>query len=129
MANLVTVRIYPDVSSAMCARTRLQAAGIHVFAPELGFGQLYYGYDNALGGFRILVPPDDLETASELLGQEELPPEDAVAACPECGSTKTMRRALWFLMFPLLYFTGFPMPLQTRKRVCLDCKHKWLPPE
>jgi hypothetical protein len=62
---------YPTPVAAMVARARLEAHGIaaEVFDAELANSWVY---TNALGGVRLMVAPDNLAAAREILAGDEI---------------------------------------------------------
>ena len=75
--ELVEVRRCTWLHEAQFLKSVLEAAGIEAFIPDeytLGVQPLYA---NTLGGVRLLVRADDLETASEVLDSDNRVPSSA----------------------------------------------------
>lgn len=109
-----TIATFSKPEEAHLFRTRLEAAGISAFVQDEHVVQLNWLLSNAIGGVRVQIAEDDLESASEFLAADSPQPcpdaEDVV--CPKCGSSliapdeKPRRIAylsLWLLGFPLLF--------------------------
>jgi hypothetical protein len=79
----VEVRNCPWLHEAQFLKSVLEGAGIETFIPNeqtLGVQPLYA---NMLGGARLLVHPDDLERATELLDSPAVQPDDSEGDDPD----------------------------------------------
>ena len=109
-----TIATFSKPEEAHLFRTRLEAAGISAFVQDEYVVQLNWLLSNAIGGVRVQIADDDLESASEFLAADspQPTPDAEEVVCPMCGSSliapdeKPRRIAylsLWLLGFPLLF--------------------------
>jgi predicted RNA-binding Zn-ribbon protein involved in translation (DUF1610 family) len=97
--ELVPVASFAEVHLAYAALAALRAAGIAAEVRDDHYAGLAWHHAIAVGGARVLVPPDDLDAARELLGGAASADVEAAAAasrpadqvCPGCGSREIRR--------------------------------------
>lgn len=105
-------------------RTRLEAAGIPAFVQDEHFIQMDWLYSNAMGGVRVRIADEYLETARDFLSADtpQPCPESVDVVCPFCGSHYTapdeLPRRIAFLS--LLLFS-FPLLFTRRRWRCSSC--------
>ena len=75
LRNLVAIRQFRDMPEALLAKGLLESAGIECFFGDDNIVRLDWFISNLVGGVKLLVKPEDAETAHELLDQ---PPEPFV---------------------------------------------------
>ena len=115
---LVTIASYSFPFEAHIARSRLESEDIPAFVADEHTINMQWLYSNALGGVRLQVPEEFVETALAILDEDR--EQDLVEAvgddstpCPHCGSPHTEYRQIgrrWaFLVFLGLEFPLFPV--------------------
>ncbi len=67
--DLVTVRRYRDLSEAIIARAVVESAGIFCFLKDENYIRLDWQMSNLIGGIRLQVAPEDVQSAEEILSQ------------------------------------------------------------
>lgn len=121
-----TIATFSKPEEAHLFRTRLEAAGISAFVQDEHVVQLNWLLSNAIGGVRVQIAEDDLESASEFLAADSPQPcpdaEDVV--CPKCGSPliapdEKPRR----IAFLSLWLLGFPLLFTRRRWRCSACRN------
>ena len=83
--TLVTIGVFPNLTEASLVRGQLDQAGIRSWLQdELTSGQLFQ-VGTALGGLKLQVASDQLESAREFLARQGHPLEDSSPwTCPAC---------------------------------------------
>ena len=121
-----TIATFSKPEEAHLFRTRLEAAGIPAFVQDEHFVQMDWLYSNAIGGVRVQIADDDLDSAREFLAADtpRSCPEASDVICPSCGSHDTapdeLPRRIAFLS--LLLFQ-FPVLFTRRRLRCCSCRH------
>ncbi len=77
--ELVPVASFENLSEAEVARTLLEAEGIDVVVQDRPLASLLPPVALANGGLVLLVSPEELDRAREVLAQPDVPPEEALA--------------------------------------------------
>src|SRR5262249_43903853 len=87
---------------------------------------------NLIGGIRLSVRPEDVETANEILNQPipETMDVDGVGVyeqpkCPQCHSLDVNYRELNKLASYGSLYIGVPIPVHTKAWTCNACGHNW----
>lgn len=75
---LVEIARFLDLTEAKVAAAALRASGMHAVVHSEEVGQTYYLLQQALGGFRLLVPDADAEDARAFIGQARAQPREPV---------------------------------------------------
>jgi hypothetical protein len=78
--DLVTIRQFRDLPEAILARGVLESAGIEAFLADDNIVRMDWFISNLVGGIKLKVRNEDLETANEVLQEPvpgELPPENS----------------------------------------------------
>ena len=92
LANLVMVRRFRDLHEAARVKGMLDSAGIESYLTDDNMVRMNWFISNLIGGVRLMVKPEDLDAATEVLEQ---PPEGIdygeaeqfeQPRCPKCGS-------------------------------------------
>ena len=123
-----TIATFSKPEEAHLFRTRLEAAGIQAFVQDENMIQMDWLYSNAIGGVRVQVADEDIETAQEFLGADtEQHPSDALdPICPVCGSHEIkpyeLPRRIAFLSILLF---RIPLLLSRHRWCCSSCHHVW----
>ena len=80
MSAFITIATYPNISELAIAKGRLEADGIACFVQDELTVQVYNFYEQAVGGVKLQVNEDDVETARRILIESgllaDLPPDD-----------------------------------------------------
>ena len=129
---LVTVGRFRDLPTAFLAKGRLDSAGIESFIGDENIVRMNWFISNLVGGIKLQVKPEDLETARQILdqpipegfdvegvGQYEQP------RCPKCHSLDISFEEL---NKPVAYATawaGVPVPLPSNTWRCHACGQRW----
>jgi len=66
---LVMVKRFRDLPEAQIAESILDSAGIDCFLADENTIRMDWLWSNLLGGFKLMVRPEDLDTATQLLDQ------------------------------------------------------------
>lgn len=125
--EMVVLTSYPDIWEAEIVLGRLLAEGIDAQLRDQHIVSTNWLYSNAVGGVKVIVPRDQLESARSLLEQPyEENGEDSSpgwGACANCSSTDlepvTNKRSAW-LSYLLL---GFPLFASKQQLRCRKCGH------
>lgn len=131
--KLVMVASFRDLSEALLAKGRLDAAEIPCVLADDNIARMDWFLSNLLGGVKLNVPESQFETAHELLfgTQEVAPGEQPVVQCPKCGSNdvgaidpdRGVRLAA-------LAMVSLPLPRLSEVRwQCASCGAKWVEEE
>ena len=127
-----TIATFSKPEEAHLFRTRLEAAGIPAFVQDENFVQMDWLYSNAIGGVRVQIADDDLDSAREFLAADTPQPcpdaDDVV--CPACGSHHTapdeLPRRIAFLGMLVI---SFPLLFTRRCWRCSSCRHVFKVPK
>jgi hypothetical protein len=133
--DLIPVASYRDVAIAHVQRSALEAAGIPAFVQDENFVGLQWTYSQALGGIRLLVPPDRAAEAQELLASDSasalrdvpessLPPARS-ELCPHCGSETVKPSGIRRRVKALSLLLGIPLTFWSESFSCTTCSHRW----
>lgn len=121
-----TIATFSTPEEAHLFRTRLQAAGISAFVQDEYVVQLNWLLSNAIGGVRVQIAEDDLESAREFLAADspQLCADADDISCPTCGShliapDEKPRR----IAFLTLWLFGFPLLFTRRRWRCSACRN------
>lgn len=129
-SELITIATYSFAHEAHIAKANLDAAGIPAFIFDEHTINMQWFYSNALGGVRLKVPAQYVETAQAILAEdfsyllEDEFDAEVELKCSKCGSkdvrpfTKGKKSAFW--VFLLL---GFPLLFYRRGIKCNGCGH------
>ena len=96
------------------------------FLPDENVAGTAWFLTQAVGGIRLQVPEEELETARTLLGErDDALVEGSVDGCPECGSGDIFRPASLIAGLAAVFFVSVPLLIGKRARYCRQCRHKW----
>lgn len=128
----VTVRQFRDLHEALLAKGCLESAGIHADLFDDNMVRLDWFYSNLLGGIKLKVRPEDVETANQILDQpipEELEVEGIgkydQPRCPNCGSLDVNFQELNKLASFGSAYLGVPIPVHRKAWTCHACRKEW----
>ena len=132
--KLVTIRRYHDLSEALVARAVVESSGIFCFLKDENLVRLDWQVSNFIGGIRLQVAVEDVETAEAILSQP-IPNEISIpnqpgfmqARCPRCTSTDiTWERQGRKAALASLYLFSLPLPRGSASWHCNSCDLQWL---
>jgi hypothetical protein len=132
--NLVTVRRYRDLSEAIVARAVVESAGIYCFLKDENLVRLDWQVSNLIGGIRLQVAADDVETAEAVLAQpipDSIPIPDQPGfeqpRCPRCGSVNiSWERHSRKMALVSLFILSLPLPRGSESWHCSNCDLRWV---
>ena len=129
---LPPIRQFRDLPEALLAKGCLESAGIPCFLRDDNMVRLDWFISNFIGGIKLCVRPEDVQTARELLDEpilEGLYVEGIglyeQPRCPKCQSLDINFREL---DRPIAYLSAFlrvPIPLQRKGWRCHACDAEW----
>ena len=124
---LITIARFSKPEDAHLLRMRLEAGGVPAYVQDEHLVQMDWLYSNAIGGVRVQIAGEDLESAQQILAE---PPIDPLPSdrpvCPACASLQTApdefpRR----ISFAALWLAGFPLLFSKYRWKCADCGKIW----
>jgi hypothetical protein len=127
------VRRFRDLPEATLAKGALDSAGIENHLADENMVRLDWFISNLLGGVKLVVKPEDLESAQHIL-DEPIPADIEYSegenftqpACPQCGSLEISSQDMAKgVALATLYVTALPLPVSTRKWRCENCGNSW----
>lgn len=130
----VTVDRFRDLSSAIVARSALEAAEIECFLRDENTVRLDWQISNFIGGMRLQVMEGDRDAALEVLRGLVIAdvPDGTVdlaflgETCPRCCSADVHReRRHQGLALAALYFFGLPVSRGKLEWTCGACGWRW----
>jgi len=132
--DLVTLWRYRDLPEALIAHAKLDSEGFDCVLVDDNFVRLNWFWSNVIGGVRLMVRDDDIESALAVLG-EEIPAEftaDDVGedyqqpACPNCASRDVdFETSYRGVALAALWLWSVPLPIPKKRWHCEDCGHEW----
>ena len=110
-------------------RMRLEAGGFEAFVQDENMVQVDLLCANALGGVRVQVADEDLQSVHELLASDPGFPADSEAIrCPNCGATTVeYERFSKRFAYLSLFLLHIPLLLFRKRYRCDSCLHTWKP--
>jgi hypothetical protein len=134
LIKMITIRTFINPIEANIIKGRLESAGIPVLLLDENTVNTYWLYANAIGGMRLQVKEEDVESALNILKEDRATmflindkvDSDQTEYCPTCyssniGLEKFSREAFgfsWLLM-------GFPLLIPDKKYHCFNCGNEW----
>lgn len=129
---LVPIRQFRDLPEALLAKGCLESAGIQCFLRDDNMVRLDWFISNFIGGIKLCVKPEDVETALQLLDEPILEGLYVHGVglyeqprCPKCQSLDVNFREL---DRPIAYLSAFlrvPIPVQRKAWRCHACHAEW----
>lgn len=123
--ELVTVRRYLDLASAIVPKSLLESTGIFCVLQDENYLRLNWGASIALGGIRLQVRPEDVRAAEEVLNQPMPESIDYESKknyiqphCPRCGSIN--------VAVPSLLEVSLSEPPNVESWRCHACGFSWV---
>ena len=132
LGDLVTLRQFRDLPEALLAKGSLESAGIESQLVDDNMIRMDWFISNLLGGIKLKVHAEDVETANEILNQPipetiEIEGVDSYAQpkCPRCQSLDVSFRELdKFFSYGSAY-VGVPIPVYHKAWTCRACGNEW----
>jgi hypothetical protein len=135
--SLVMLCSYRDPIDAELAKAHLESAGIPAVILDRHLVAIQWLYSNAIGGVKIAVDQDDLESARQILSEDhstellnvsesQSPPADG-DVCPICTSSAIHPSRLQRIAAAGSLATGVPLVMWRRRWICSSCGHSWRP--
>jgi Putative prokaryotic signal transducing protein len=128
------LRRFRDLPEATLAKGALDSAGIECHLTDDNMVRLDWFISNLIGGAKLVVKPDDLEAAQQILDQptpaeieyDESGPFNQ-PSCAKCGSFEvTYENAAKGVVLASLYVTAIPIPIESRRWHCSNCGAHWI---
>ncbi len=95
---LVEVKRFASLPEAHIAAGLLRSVGIDASVCDTHYGAVFWMEQQALGGFRLTAPEDDVHDARAMLGQNARTPEPDDEAPVETPPTRMELAAVLFLL-------------------------------
>ncbi len=132
LRHLITLRKFRDLPEALLAKGSLESAGIESFLADDNMVRMDWFISNLLGGIKLLVKPEDVESAAEILSQP-IPEDFAVEGvgeyqpprCPHCQSLDVSFEELYKPVAYASAYIGLPFPLHRKAWKCHACQREW----
>ncbi|HXW88946.1 MAG TPA: DUF2007 domain-containing protein [Terriglobales bacterium] len=137
LPSLVTLEHFRDMPEALLAKGKLESAGIDCLLADGNLVCMDWLLSNAIGGIRLQVRRQDLESARALLnepipaefGDEELGEPFIQPRCPRCFSLDIgFERIDRFWTYGLWLLLSFPIPVRKDHWKCYTCDVEWVEP-
>ena len=138
MSNgLVLLKTYSNSFDAHFAKGKLEDAGIDSYIFDENTVSLYYLYDNALGGIKLMVEEKDLSMAKEVLFSLSIEnvndSETNAQTCPFCNSTNVEKdlkglrsvKSMIAYLFTCILFSVYPV-ITDKVCICKDCNRSFM---
>ncbi|MGH9523241.1 MAG: hypothetical protein ACRD3E_12000 [Terriglobales bacterium] len=128
----VTLRAFLDLSEALLAKGKLEAAGIRCELPDVNMARMNWFWSNMLGGVRLQVAAEDFARAASVLG-EPIPDSLDVEGvgeveqprCPKCNSLDVAYQAIDKPTSVAAMFINLPIPIPADRWKCNACGQYW----
>lgn len=130
LRKLVTIHKFRDLPEALLAKGSLDSAGIQCFLADENMVRMDWFISNLLGGIKLLVAPEDVSAAREMLSQPI--PEDfdvegvgnyQQPQCPKCDSLEVSFEELYKPIAFGSLFVNFPLPVHRKGWICHGCDY------
>lgn len=132
--SLVTLQHFRDIPEALLAKGMLESAGIECLLADGNMVRMDWLLSNAIGGIRLQVRKEDLESARALLdepipaefAEDELGEAFVQPRCPRCYSLDIgFERIDRFWTYALWLLLSFPIPIRKGNWKCYTCGVEW----
>ena len=127
-ANFEVVIRHPNYALVQIWSATLRQHGIPTEIRDEFIGSILYKYSFAAGQIKLLVPPEHLKSAEELLFRsfKQTSASTDGLCCPKCGSYKIRySRAVHPAMIWLVVTTNVGLPIKMSLNRCLECGERW----
>ena len=130
--KLVTIRKFRDLPEALLAKGVLESAGIECNLLDDNMVRLDWFWSNLIGGMRLQVLPEEVDSANAILDQP-IPENFDVPGvgdypqprCPKCESLDVGYQELYAPVAYLSAYVGVPIPMERRAWRCHACHAEW----
>lgn len=129
---LAPIKQFRDLPEALLAKGCLESAGIECYLRDDNLVRLDWFISNLVGGIKLCVRPEDMQSARELLDEPILEGLYVHGVglyeqprCPKCQSLDVNFREL---DRPIAYLSAFlrvPMPVRRKAWHCHACDAEW----
>jgi hypothetical protein len=134
--EVIAIRRYRDIPSALVAKSILDSASIENFLTDVNTVRMDWLWSNALGGMRLFVKDSDASAAEELLNQSfqdsfEVEGQEPFTQprCPVCQSFEVSYKGLHRRIAYASIILHVPIPLARLGWRCSSCGHMWEDPD
>lgn len=128
----VTVRTFLDLSEALRAKGKLEAAGIQSVLPDVNMARMNWFWSNMLGGVRLQVAAEEFRRAASVLSDpipESLDVEGIGEVeqprCPKCSSLDVVYEAIDKPASIATMAFIAPIPIPAERWKCNACGQYW----
>jgi hypothetical protein len=129
--NLVILRHFRDLPEALLAKGGLESAGIECFFDDDNIVRMDWFISNAVGGIKLLVRPEDVAAANEIL-KTGIPPafdvpgvgEYSQPKCPKCASLDVVSEDVNELLRDP-FGSSDTTPANEKDWKCESCGYAW----
>jgi len=132
LRTLLPIRQFRDLPEALLAKGCIESAGIECYLRDDNLVRLDWFISNFIGGIKLCVRPEDVETARQLLDEPILEGMYVHGVglyeqprCPKCRSLDVNFRELDRPIAYLSAFLSVPMPVQRKAWKCHACDAEW----
>ena len=130
--RLVVVRQFVDVPSALLAKSVLDSAEVDCFLADANTVRMDWLYSNAIGGVKLVVREEDVESVNQLLEQSPVNEFDVPDVghfeqprCPRCNSAEASYQGLQRNLAYGTIAVGLPIPIAHTAWHCAACNYAW----
>lgn len=128
----ITVAKFRDLPEALLAKGSLESAATDCHLVDDNIVRLDWFWSNLIGGIKLVVKPDEVESARQMLSQP-IPERFEVSGvgdyeqprCPKCGSLDITFQELDAPVAYVSAYFNFPIPLQRPAWRCHLCYSQW----
>jgi hypothetical protein len=132
LQDLVMLRRYRDLPEAVLAKASLDSSDIKSYLADDNIIRLDWFISNLIGGVKLMVKPEDVEAANQILSQP-IPEgieygDNEVFEQPKCPTCHSLNISFEALDKTLSYgslWIGVPIPVASPKWKCADCGAVW----
>jgi Putative prokaryotic signal transducing protein len=117
---MIIVATFMKIEDAYLARARLEGNGIAAHIRDEGVVGLDWFLSNAIGGVKVEVEEEDVQSAREILNEKER--AHGILYCMHCGSGAVRMREMGVITGILCFFANLPLPIRCNKVDCRDCR-------
>lgn len=136
MQQWITIKTFTYPHEAYIVQGKLESEGIRTFLKDEMTVQVYNFYSNAIGGVKLQIPEEDVDTALAILGEKKEVENEVVflkeseitdkTHCPFCGSENISKKKSpnWLTLLPFI-FARFILPVYKNTYTCFACEKQW----
>jgi hypothetical protein len=129
----VMIKRYQDLPEALLSKSILDSAGIESFLADQNLVRIDWFYSNLVGGIKLFVRSEDVETASKLI-EPDTPEKFDVDGfgeyqqprCPRCHSLDVAFDELnKRIAYGAMLFASLPIRITNEHWKCHSCGNEW----